>query len=105
VRTADEALLRLEMRVGRLLQAGVISSAVCLAVGLVYWMMRGPSPASDAALTTGLIVLMATPIVRVLISLIAYVRMRDWFFVVTTVMVFVLLAVTIALALMKAGAD
>jgi uncharacterized membrane protein len=104
VRTANEALLRLEMRLGRLLQTGVISSAVCLAAGLLYWMMRGASPASDTALTVGLILLMATPIVRVLVSLIAYIRMRDWFFVATTVMVFVLLAVTIALALMKPGA-
>jgi uncharacterized membrane protein len=101
MRSSGDALQRLELTLGRLLQAGVISSAICLAAGLVSWMARGPSDTSTALLTVGLIVLMATPIVRVAVSLVAYVRMRDWFFVATTVMVFVLLAVTVALALMK----
>jgi len=104
VRSSDDALLRLELTLGRLLQAGVISSAICLAAGLVSWMARGPSELSTALLTIGLIVLMATPIVRVVVSLVAYIRMRDWFFVMTTIMVFVLLAATVVLALLKAGA-
>jgi uncharacterized membrane protein len=44
---------------------------------------------------------MATPILRVVVSLVAYARMRDWFFVATTVSVFVLLAVTVLLAWSK----
>ena len=97
------ALQRLEMSLGRLLQAGVLTSAVCLAVGLVLWMVRGASPLATGTLTVGLLILMATPLMRVLVSLVAYLRMRDWFFVGTTVMVFVLLAVTVTLAWMKAG--
>jgi uncharacterized membrane protein len=96
-------LQRLELMLGRLLHAGVIVSAVCLATGLGLWMLRGPSTPSNAALTAGLVVLMATPIMRVVVSLVAYIRMRDWFFVLTTVMVFLLLAVTVTLALMKPG--
>ena len=103
MRSSEDALQRLEMTLGRLLQAGVISSAICLAAGLVWWMARGNSEMSTTLLTIGLIVLMATPIVRVVVSLVAYIRMRDWFFVATTVMVFVLLAATVALALMKSG--
>ena len=103
MRSSEDSLLRLEMTLGRLLQAGVISSAICLAAGLIAWMARGPSEISTTLLTIGLIVLMATPIVRVVVSLVAYIRMRDWFFVATTVMVFVLLAATVALALLKAG--
>lgn len=103
MRSSDDALQSLELTLGRLLQFGVISSAICLAAGLVLWMMRGPSDAATTALTIGLIVLMATPIVRVVVSLVAYIRMRDWFFVVTTIMVFVLLAATVSLALMKSG--
>jgi uncharacterized membrane protein len=99
MRSSEDALQRLEMTLGRLLHAGVIASAICLAAGLVAWMARGPSTASTMLLTIGLIVLMATPIVRVAVSLVAYVRMRDWFFVATTVMVFVLLAATVTLAL------
>ena len=101
MRSSDEALQRLELRLGRLLQAGVIQSAVLLAGGLILWIVRGPSGFSNVALTLGLIVLMATPILRVAVSLVAYIRMRDWFFVATTVMVFVLLAVTVGLALAK----
>jgi predicted Abi (CAAX) family protease len=97
-----DPLQRLEVSLGRLLQAGVLSSAFCLAAGLALWMLRGPSPLSSRALTVGLVILMATPIMRVLVSLVAYVRMRDWFFVATTVLVFVLLAVTVTLAWAKA---
>jgi uncharacterized membrane protein len=65
--------------------------------------LRGPSVLSDRTLTAGLVILMATPVMRVLVSLVAYIRMRDWFFVATTLMVFVLLAVTVALAWLKTG--
>ena len=100
---SDDSLDRLERSLGRLLQAGVFSSAACLAVGLVAWMTAGPSSAATLALTIGLVILMATPILRVVVSLVAYVRMRDWFFVTTTITVFVLLAVTVTLAWMKAA--
>ena len=99
MRTSDATLQQLELTLGRLLQAGVIASAVCLAAGLIAWMAAGPSRFSGLALTLGLMVLMATPILRVVVSLTLYIRMRDWFFVATTVMVFVLLAVTVGLAL------
>ena len=100
----DSAFQRLEMSLGRLLHIGVVASAVSLAAGLLLLMLRGPSAMSSGALTLGLVILMATPIMRVIVSLVAYIRMRDWFFVVTTVMVFVLLGVTVLLAFMKAGA-
>jgi uncharacterized membrane protein len=102
VRTNDEALQQLERTLGRVLQHGVIQSAVFLAAGLILRIARGPSGFSDIALTLGLMVLMATPILRVAVSLVVYIRNRDWFFVATTVMVFVLLAITIALALTSA---
>ena len=101
MRSSEDALQQLEMTLGRLLQAGVTQAAVFLAAGLILWVFRGPSGFANVALTLGLIVLMATPILRVAVSLVAYIRMRDWFFVVTTVMVFVLLAVTVVLALLK----
>jgi uncharacterized membrane protein len=103
VTAPDESLDRLERNLGRLLQAGVFSAAACLAIGLVAWMTAGPSAAATMALTIGLVILMATPILRVVVSLVAYVRMRDWFFVITTITVFVLLAVTVTLAWMKAS--
>jgi uncharacterized membrane protein len=96
-----KSLDRLEHTLGRLLQAGVLSSAASLAVGLIGWMIAGPTTFASGALTFGLLILMATPIMRVVVSLVAYVRMRDWFFVMTTITVFVLLAVTVVMAWMK----
>lgn len=99
--TSDESLDRLEHRLGVLLKAGVLSSAASLALGLLTWFAAGPTALSSGALTLGLIILMATPILRVIVSLVAYIRMRDWFFVGTTVAVFVLLGITVLLAWAK----
>jgi uncharacterized membrane protein len=88
---SDEAIERLELQVGRLLQAGVVTAAVSLITGLTLWMILGPGRPANLLLTGGLIVLMLTPLARVLASLVAYVRLRDWFFVATTVIVLVVL--------------
>lgn len=101
MKSPDASLDALERRLGQLLQAGVVTAALCLAFGLVAWMIAGATALSSAALTIGLLTLMATPILRVVVSLAAYVRMRDWFFVLTTVAVFVLLAITVTLAWLK----
>lgn len=96
----DSPLDRLETHLGRLLFAGVVISAACLAVGLVIWMAGGHPTLANGMLATGLVLLMATPILRVVVSLVEYVRMRDWFFVTTTVIVFGVLLVTVTLALL-----
>jgi uncharacterized membrane protein len=96
----DTPLERLETHLGRLLLGGVVISAACLAVGLVIWMVGGHPTLANGMLATGLVLLMATPILRVVVSLVEYVRMRDWFFVTTTVIVFGVLLVTVTLALL-----
>ena len=55
--------------------------------------------ATGRLLTAGLLVLMATPMLRVLLSLVEYVRMRDWLFVATTLVVLAELSVAVASAL------
>lgn len=87
----EDAIDRLEIQVGRLLHAGVWVAAVCLTTGLALWMTIEAKRVAGALLTTGLVVLMITPLARVLASLVAYVRLRDWFFAATTVMVLVVL--------------
>lgn len=98
---SGESIDRLEIQLGKMLQAGVLTSAACLAAGLVLWMWGGTPGAAGALLTAGLMILMATPILRVVVSLVEYARMRDWFFVATTVIVFGVLLVTVTLALLK----
>ena len=87
----EDVLGPLERQVGRLLFGGVTSAAICLAAGLVLWMMGDYQAAANRILTAGLVILMITPIARVVISFVVYVRIRDWFFVGTTIMVFVVL--------------
>jgi uncharacterized membrane protein len=87
----EEAIDRLEIQVGRLLQAGVFLSTGALALGLLLWMIARDSRVANDLLMGGLIALMLTPLARVVASFVAWVRLRDWFFVATTVMVFIVL--------------
>jgi uncharacterized membrane protein len=52
-------------------------------------------------LNAGLIVLMSTPILRVLVSFGEYVAMKQWFFAGVTVVVLLELTVTVLVALSK----
>jgi len=49
----------------------------------------------------GLMILMATPLLRVVVSTIEYVRMREWFFVLTTLAVLAELSITMIYALLQ----
>jgi Protein of unknown function (DUF1634) len=94
----DTDMGRFETLLGRLLLAGVLSASACLAVGLLLSLIRVVPAIAGALLTLGLMLLMATPILRVVVSLVEYARMRDWFFVATTLIVLIVLFVTIGVA-------
>jgi uncharacterized membrane protein len=89
----DDLFAQLERQLGRILFAGIMSAAIGLAVGLILSLAGGHAAAANAVMTVGLVVLMLTPVARVVASLVVYVRMRDWFFVATTITVFVVLLV------------
>lgn len=91
-------LERLEDLLGRVLIGGVVASATILAIGLIVELT--PYNAHPV-LQLGLILLMATPILRVAVSLVEYIRMRDWFFSATTGAVLVVLLTSIVLALSR----
>jgi uncharacterized membrane protein len=97
VTSCPDPLARLERIMGRLLVTGVVVSALLLAAGLALWLAH-PSAAGLRLLNAGLIVLMATPILRVLVSFSEYVRLRDWIFVGATLVVLAELALGLALA-------
>jgi uncharacterized membrane protein len=97
----EEQLVRLEAHLGRLLLGGLVTAAVLLAVGLALWMGGYTNGLASGLLAGGLFVLMATPILRVVVSLVEYARMRDWFFVVTTLVVLAVLLTTVAVALLR----
>jgi uncharacterized membrane protein len=73
---------QLEIVIGKLLRIGVTLSTVCLAVGLgVSFLQPG---GSTLLLRIGILLLIATPAARVLLSTIEYVIARDWAFAALT---------------------
>jgi uncharacterized membrane protein len=59
----------------------------------------GKAAVANALLTAGIVVLLATPVMRVAVSSVAYARRRDWLFVTLTLVVFGELIATIVAAL------
>ena len=78
---------RLERVIGIVLLAGVRASSVCLAVGLVLALVMGDSRIAAILLQAGIIVLLATPLARVVVSTVQYVSDRDWRFATLTFVV------------------
>jgi len=78
----------LEKSLGRLLGVGVALSTIALGAGLVTALAGGSGAAATWLLTSGLLVLVGTPIARVAVSSIVYARRRDWLFAVLTLIVF-----------------
>jgi uncharacterized membrane protein len=95
----QNGLERLERRLGRLFVAGLTLSAAALVCGLVLFLSAPAMPLAPRLLSIGLVILMMTPLLRVLFSVVEYARMRDWFFVVVTAVVLVQLTITMIFAL------
>ncbi len=83
---ADRRDSRLERAIGLVLRAGVIVSTVCLAIGLLLE-VAGARAASSVLLNVGLVVLLATPVGRVVTSVFEYAAAREWTFVILTLVV------------------
>jgi uncharacterized membrane protein len=77
----------LEAAIGRVLRLGVLASSACLGAGLAITLAGGSAGLAGGLLTTGLVILLATPAARVVVSAINYARERDWLFVVLTLTV------------------
>ena len=77
----------LEATLGRVLGIGVKFSTIALAAGVASALAFDDSTLTTALLTTGIVVLVATPVARVVISCLTYLRRRDWTFVVLTLIV------------------
>ena len=109
---------RMDEIIGRLLQAGVILSALFVLAGGAVYVARHPEPVTDyrvfqgepeqlrtvsgivheavalhgrGLIQLGLLILIATPIARVAFSVVAFLYQRDWTYVVVTLIVLGLL--------------
>jgi uncharacterized membrane protein len=83
---------RLEHVIGRLLSVGVVLCSAILAIGLVLSFLQ--SPFANVVIGTGLVVLIATPVARILASLIDATRRRDTLLVWATLIVLSIMAIT-----------
>ena len=88
---------RMEHAIGRILTIGVTASSMCLGVGLALSLSMRATGAAHLLMTAGLVILMATPVGRVVISVVEYSLERDWFFVaMTSIVLLELIASVIA---------
>ena len=92
--------LRLEELIGGVLRAGVIASSICLGAGVVVSLIGAAPAFANALLQTGIVVLLATPVARVLVSVVDYAQQRDWRFTLLTLIVLVELLASAVAALM-----
>jgi uncharacterized membrane protein len=90
----------LELAIGRILKIGVVASSVTLAAGLLVTTAHGPVRLAHDLLTTGIVVLLATPAARVVVSVVDYARERDWTFVGLTVIVLLELVASVVAAIL-----
>lgn len=89
--------MKLERAIGAVLRAGVLVSSACLTLGLLMTLVDPNGALPQALLNTGIIVLLATPVARVVVSIAQYTLERDWTFAMLTTVVFLeLLASAVA---------
>lgn len=70
----------IELVLARLLRVGSFIAAVLLAAGIGIMLLLGHGRGASRLITAGLVVLMATPIMRVLTAGLIFLRERDWRF-------------------------
>ncbi|HEY3159161.1 MAG TPA: DUF1634 domain-containing protein [Vicinamibacterales bacterium] len=91
-------MTRLELAIGMVLRLGTVVSSSLLAIGLVMGLAGYRGALTRMLLDMGLVILLATPAARVVVSVIAYMRERDWTFVVLTLVVLLALGASVVAA-------
>jgi uncharacterized membrane protein len=96
---ADVVAPPLERMIGVVLRAGVMASSACLTVGLLLALISGEGGIAWVLLNAGVIVLLGTPVARVIVSIMRYASARDWTFTILTMIVLIELMASAAVAL------
>jgi uncharacterized membrane protein len=91
-------MTNLEKMLGHVLRGGVVASTVALIAGLVF-VAAGANVTGMRLLALGVVILIATPVARVVASTIAYAIRRDWTFTLLTAIVLGELVASIVAAL------
>ena len=77
----------LETRLGKVLGIGVALSTIALVLGLIATLALGDGVWATRLLTLGVLILIGTPVARVVVSSIAYTRQRNWTFAILALVV------------------
>jgi uncharacterized membrane protein len=75
---------RLERWLGAVLRTGALASGALLAAGLVLELAGVNHRLAAAVTAAGLVILMATPVARVVVSVVEFAIERDWVFLAMT---------------------
>jgi uncharacterized membrane protein len=78
-------MIRLERTIGLVLRVGVMASSLALTLGLALTFLGVAG--ADLLLQVGILTLLATPVARVMVSIVEYAGQRDWTFVTLTAVV------------------
>ena len=88
---------RMERVVGTVLRGGVVASSACLTIGLLLSLLTHGGTLANWLLNAGIVILLATPVARVVVSTGEYVIERDWqFAALTTIVLLELVASAVA---------
>jgi uncharacterized membrane protein len=98
VKPDEGGVSALELTIGRVLRLGVLASSILLVVGLLLTLVDIADRVAGILLTTAIVILLATPPARVVISVAEYVREQDWLFVALTLTVLLTLALSVVAA-------
>lgn len=80
-------MTRLERSIAAVLRAGVLASSICLAAGLGLTLTGAAHATAGLFLELGILILICTPVARVVISTVEYIAERDWQFATLTAIV------------------
>jgi uncharacterized membrane protein len=94
----ERSTARLEVLIGEVLRFGTAASSGLFAIGLLMALAGFRVDLAQVLLEAALIILLATPAARVVVSIIEYIREGDWTFVVLTLVVLAALAGSLAAA-------
>lgn len=79
-------------------RVGTAVSTTLLAIGIVLALAAPRTRATEALITAGLVILMATPVANLLVALVDETAAREWAFVATGVLVLALLGGSLVVA-------
>lgn len=92
---------RLEHVVGRILRTGSWTSTAILAAGVVLTLAAPSFGPAHAIIRIGLLVLLLTPVARVVASVVEYANDRDWLFTLLTSLVLVIVVASLIVGLLE----